>query len=348
MEPEFRKIYEASFGDSHEWVDWMMRRVYSPTNALLSRDERNRAVSGVLLRPYDCRFLNTRGSMSYLYAACTLPQARGQGHMHGLVTRALNMSRERGDLWCSLIPANSALTYFYETFGFARSVFVDRQRYTAVHHFEVADGYTPAECTYEDFARLEAMGLNTVLHSRAEYEIMLEDLLLEGGCIKALARDGRVEAIAVAVPYDHGVVSVKALFVDSGDPDGAAAEAVLAQVRQAYGEQLIVVDCFPGRKGARLEPRGMMRVIDAEALLGAVAAYKPQLKLDIRVNDRLLPANSGNYRLRDGRVERVERLSRPDIEATDDVLARILCSGPHISDIMGIPAAYARLPLMLD
>lgn len=348
MDPEFRKIYEASFGDSREWVDWMMRRVYSPTNALLSRDDRNRAVSGVLLRPYECRFLDTRGSMSYLYAACTLPQARGQGRMHGLVERALNLSRDRGDLWCSLIPANSALYYFYESFGFARAVFVDRQRYTAVHRFEVADGYEPVECEYDDFARLESMGLNTVLHTRQEYEIMVEDLLLEGGCIKTVGRDSRVEALAVAVPYDHGVVSVKALFVDSGDPDGAAAEAALAEVRRAYGEQLIVVDCFPGRRGARLESRGMMRVIDAERLLGAVAAYKPDLKLDIRVTDRMLPHNSGNYRLRDGRALRVERLSRPDIEATDDVLARILCSGPHIAGITGVPAAYARLPLMLD
>lgn len=380
---DFKKLYSLSFSDSAVWVDWMMQRVYADSDLMMLHDERGRAVSAMLLRRYGWKMADSRLYASYVYAACTHPMARGLGHMGQLMREAIHRAADRGDAWVCLLPADTALYYYYEQFGFAKSVYVDRQRYTALHHFPVAEGYEAVKPVYADFAALERSWGNTLLHSELDFDVVCEDILLDGGGVFAVAREGKVEAMAFAVAEPQGHVQVKALFAPGGSVSPAA-DAVLAQVRAQFGERMIVVDTFPvAPSNLQLMPKGMMRLTDAGAVLGAIAAANPKLKRTVRVTDPLLDCVSGYYVIEGGEFIRYpldyvgesadelrepvteddefdngnsrnaadsgqRRLRRADLDVSSDVLTRILCSDASIGEVMGLPTAFARMPLVLD
>lgn len=364
---DFKKLYSLSFNDSNVWLDWMMQRVYSDSDLLLLHDDRGRAVSAMLLRRYGWQTADSRLRASYVYAACTHPMARGNGYMGQLMREAIHRAADRGDAWICLLPADAALYYYYEQFGFSKTVFVDRQRYTALHQFPVAEGYEAVKATYADFAALESAWPNTLLHNELDFDTVCEDLMLDGGGVFAVSHEGRVEAMAFATAEDQGHVQVKALFAPKGSV-GPAADAVLAQVRAQFGERMIVVDTFPeAPSDLQLMPKGMMRITDAHALLEAVAAANPKLKMTVRVTDPLLESVRGIYVLANGDCVRYPlncagfavdetatedgeptRRRRFDLDVTSDVLARILCSDRSIGEVMGLPTTFARMPLVLD
>lgn len=369
---DFKKLYSLSFNDSSVWLDWMMNRVYADSDLMMLHDERGRALSALLLRRYGWKLADSRLYASYVYAACTHPMARGLGYMGQLIREAIHRAADRGDAWICLMPADTALYYYYEQFGFAKSVYVDRQRYTALHQFPVAEGYEAVKPVYADFAQLERGWDNTLLHSELDFDVLCEDIMLDGGGVFAAAREGRVEAMAFAVAETQGHVQVKALFAPDGSVS-AAADAVLAQVRQQFGEKMIVVDTFPvAPSDLQLMPKGMMRLTDAGAALGAIAAANPKLKRTIRVTDPLLDSVSGYYVLEGGECVRYPldyagplgtrrpdevldeedgeqpRRRRPDLDVSSDVLTRILCSDASIGSVMGLPTNFARMPLVLD
>lgn len=340
---DYRKLYEASFRDEAVWTDWMMRQVYSDSDLMLLDDESgSRTVSAMLLRSYGWRYFGTRLDMAYIFGACTLPRYRSHGYMGRLIDESLRRALERGDALCTLIPATLSLYDYYERFGFARAVYIDRERYTALHHFDTAEGYGPRTAEYSDFSRLESESDNTVLHSPAEFGNIIDDLHLDGGDVFAVGRyDGPVNAMAFAVAHRDSI-HVKALYA----VDNMAKNAVLALVRRKFGERMAVVDCFvDGRKRA-LQPRGMVRLLDVYQLLNAMAASEPSLQCTLRVRDDRISGNSDRFTIADGICRRGG--DTPDLDVDIDTLARILGSSEATGRIMGLRATHYRLPLMLD
>ena len=146
---DYRKLYESSFRDDAVWLDWMMRQIYSDSDLMLLDDESGtRTVSAMLLRSYGWRYFGTNLDMAYIFGACTLPRYRSHGYMGRLIDESLRRALERGDALCTLIPATASLYDYYERFGFARAVYIDREHYTALHHFDTAKGFGPRNATY--------------------------------------------------------------------------------------------------------------------------------------------------------------------------------------------------------
>lgn len=342
---DYRKLFELAYKPQPSQSDWFMEHVYSDDALMMLHDERQRAVTALLLHEFDYQLFGSELSCAYICGACTHPQGRGQGYSSQLLRDTLLAAADRGCTLCAVRPHDSALYFFYEKYGFARAVYIDRQRYTALHTFAVADDLKPAEVCYEDFHRLELVANNTVVHSRADFSLIIDELQLDNGVAAAAARDGVVCSMAFGTDRGNGVVNVRALFAADGS-ESAAADAVLAQLRDHYGEAMMVVDCFPGRPNARLEPCGMLRVLDVPTLLQAVAAADPALDVCIAVHDSLIGRNNGFYRLAAGECRPCRDRLHPDLDVSVDVLVRILSSSPSIASIIGLPGDYARLPLM--
>ncbi len=340
---DYRKLYESSFRDDAVWLDWMMRQIYSDSDLMLLDDESGtRTVSAMLLRSYGWRYFGTNLDMAYIFGACTLPRYRSHGYMGRLIDESLRRALERGDALCTLIPATASLYDYYERFGFARAVYIDRERYTALHHFDTAQGYGPRTAEYSDFNRLESESDNTVLHSPGEYRNIIDDLHLDGGDVFAVGRDdGPVNAMAFAVAHRE-IIHVKALYAHNN----MAKNAVLALVRRKFGEQMVVVDCFVDSRKRALQPRGMVRLLDVYQLLNAMAASEPSLQCTLQVPDDRIAGNSDRFTIADGICRRGG--DTPDLDVDIDTLTRILGSSEATGRIMGLRATHYRLPLMLD
>lgn len=348
---QLREIFATSFDDSADWQKWFFGSVATDDNqAVLVHDANGRPVSGLLMQPYAFRYDGIDLPSLYLSCVATRPEARGKGKASELILKALRMARDQGAALAELIPASRELFFFYARSGFSGVFYVAEERYTSLHPFAGA-GAEEVEPSFDIFHTLELATPNCVLHTASDYTAIRADLEMEPGhqTLSVLTPDG-AGAILFATydttKTDSGVL-VRSLLADSE----TAATAALAALRRRVGERPLTVWRPAARQPkARLRARGMARIIDPKALLGALAAAHPELRYTIRLTDRPLPENSGTYTLTDGRCtfSPTAPTRRPDLNVDPATLTAILFSHPEAGAIFDLPTARPYIAMMLD
>jgi hypothetical protein len=99
------RLWHTSFGDNEAAIRFFLEQKLAPDNCLLL-DDASMAF-----------FLPLPDGKRYLYALCTLPEARGRGLAFEIVRTALNVYFEP----LAVCPAEASLVPFYEKFGFRLS-----------------------------------------------------------------------------------------------------------------------------------------------------------------------------------------------------------------------------------
>lgn len=351
-----RRLYDATFHDPKVWTDWFFDNVYSDSSVMTLTAEGidgdlepdATPASMLMVQPYSFSFHGTEMPLAYVSCAATARRERGRGLMGTLIDMAMMRTAERGTPLAALIPASPRLFSYYGRRAFATTVYVDIERYTAVHRFENSGNYVECEPDYEALSRLERRHDCTVMHTATEMSRIVADARLDGGCVTAVRHiaDGDIRAIAVAVP-DSETLQVRQLLATDSD----AAEAVLDCLRLRHTGMPIEVFAAPSERDRTLTPRAMMRVLDAEAMLRAMAAVHPQMRQTIRLHDYLIERNNAVFDVADGKCRRIgsDEPKRPlTLDVEIDVLTRLLFSAPKIGEVFGFPSCRASLPLMLD
>lgn len=348
---QLKEIFATSFDDSPEWQKWFFGTVATDDDqAVLVHDAGGRPVSGLLMQPYAFDYCGRELASEYLSCVATRPEARGKGKATELMLKALRTAKEKGTVLAELIPASRELFFFYARSGFSGVFYIAEERYTAVHPFAGAD-YTETEPDFDILHALELATPNCVLHSAENYAAILADLAMESGqqTISVLTPDG-AKAILFATynttKTDSGVL-VRSLLAENQD----AATAALAALRRRVGERPLTVWRPAARQPrARLRARGMVRIVDPQRFLGALAASHPHLRSTIVLTDRELPENSGTYTLADGACtySAVRPDRRADLNVDPATLAAILFSHPEAGAIFDLPTARPYMAMMLD
>lgn len=348
-----RKLWADTFGDTPEYLDMYFSRVYRDEDALTVTSDDGKLLSSLLLQRYPFLYQGQETSMGYIAGVMTLRSARGRGLMSDLLTRALAASRERGDMLASLIPSHDWLYFYYDRFGFATVLYVDPQRFTALHSFAPAETYFPeedirSEEVYRAFSAFERARGCGVLHSLNDYLNILADNALDGGRVVAV-RDasGGVAAMAFAV-VDKAGVTVTELMGISHD----AREGALAELRRQLPGLPFKVLAPPLAEHRRLYDRGMARIVNVGEMLRLCAEANPQWQSLIRVYDPLLAENTAVYAVADGRVLVMPYDSplatSPDLDVNITVLTEIVFSAPRTGDILRFPSERPVISLMLE
>ncbi len=117
-------IWQHAFPeDSAEEIAAFLAKVSLEKECLVA--ERDGAVvSMVFLLPAQLQAA-TLLPIQYIYAAATLPSHRGQGLFGGLLTEALSVARQRGQVASFLRPATPSLCEYYGRFGYRPFFFCD-------------------------------------------------------------------------------------------------------------------------------------------------------------------------------------------------------------------------------
>ncbi|MBO4978103.1 MAG: GNAT family N-acetyltransferase [Muribaculaceae bacterium] len=345
---QLREIFDVCFDEPRRWTNWFFSSI-ARDDDVVTVEADGKTVSGALMQRYSSAYAGATLTSAYISCVGTLPQARGHGHATALLAGCLRRARSAGTALAELIPAEPHLfDYYRRSAGFATVFYVESLHYTAIHRFDECGEVV--EPTFELLHDLELRHGCGVLHSADDFKYILTDLSLDKGSFMTAACNGAGSAIAVAVDTDGNAatpVCVRALLADNTE----AAETVLADVRKRVGKRSLTVWAPPSRSAAAtgLRPRAMLRIVDADAVLGALAAANPSLCFSIVLHDPILPENSGVYRLRDGVCTRDdERPRRPDLEADITTLTAILFSAPATGDIFGLPTRRPYISLMLD
>lgn len=340
---DFVKIFRESFRTSRQWTDWFMGEVYRDEDVVALRTD-DKVVSVLLLSPVTMSFHGQELQASYISCAATAAAERGKGYMSRLITAALADAERRGDAFVMLIPESRRLYFFYARFGFATSFWIDEQRYTSLHAFEMPDNYMPVEPTYAIFSELERLQTSGVRHTRRDYENVVHDIELDRGHVVAVS-DPAGDSRAMAFVNVDENITVKAIL----STDAVAAEAAMSVVRSEAGEKPVVIMAPPGERNTGLHARGMARIVDVEKVLGTVARAFPKIKITIKVHDRIISRNNSTFDISDGRCSRDSAtIRRPDVDVDVEVLCGILSSSDRIASLFGLPGARPVMNLMLD
>ncbi len=339
---DFRRLFREAFTTDDKWLDWFMAEVYDETD-VLAEEVDGKPVATLLSSRYPMEFHGAELPLAYLSCVATAKSERGKGHMHRLMVKALKESYERGDAFAALIPAERRLYFFYDKFGFATVFYADELRYTALHAFVLGEEFSTVEPSFDMFSRLEALRMGSVRHSGERFTQILADMKLDNGVVRAVTDGNGGEAIAFAQVGDE----VKVIELLSSSE--AAAEAALAYVRMEAPEKAFVVWAEPTGRKASLRSRGMLRIINAEAVLTALAASNQKIDQVIRVHDPIIAANNGVFVLRKGQCTRAsEPVKKYTLDVSVDVLARVIFSSPEIGDVFELPTRRPFISLMLD
>lgn len=353
---DIRKIWQESFKDSREYVKMYFDQVYRDEDALLLQNEEGLPVSSLLLQRYAMTFHGALPTVSYIAGAATRRNQRGKGYMSRLMVDALEASAARGDMLCSLIPANEALYYFYRRYGFSTVFYTKEQRFTALHPFPVHGEYhhlddTITDEVWEAFNRFQMERRCYIIHSQRDFYNILADLQMDGGDFVVMARDDEDhghEIVSMAwARMSDDVLLVTDVMGESEDARAAA----LRQLRGMHGDTPFLLYGRPtDTMGGRLMPRGMGRVVNAGKALEIIAGAYPRFAAKIKVTDKLLPAYNSHTYIVDGGTCMIDDgyRGRLDFDVTVDVFTDILFSSPVTGDILRFPSERPMISLMLD
>ena len=353
---EIKKIWLECFQDPRPYVDMYFDQVYRDDEALLLCDQSDAPVSSLMPQRYRMSFHGSEPSVSYIAGAATRRARRGQGFMSRLMEMALEESASRGDMLCSLIPANEALYFFYRRYGFSTVFFTKEQRFTAFHSFPVTGEYHVfADETSDEvwcaFDRFQHQRKCYILHSKRDFYNIQSDLKADGGSFVVMARDDEDRGSQI-VSMAWGVVSDGMLFVkDVMGDDADSRAAALRQLRCLYADTPVLLLGHPDDSmGGRLMPRGMGRLVNVGKALSVIAASDPSFTCHLRVRDRLLSDyNSHTFIIRKGEcIIDDDYTGKLDFDVTVEVLTDMIFSSSEIGSIIRFPTVRPMISLMLD
>ncbi len=345
IKEQIRRIYYNAFTDHPSWNRRFFDLIYKADEGMLLTKS-DKPVSCLLLQKYQFKFHGSLLPIAYISGAATEKAQRGNGYMSELMADALSASYKRGDMLACLIPATEGLFNFYKSFGFATVFYLDCERYTAVHKFSKSEQFAAVEPIYDDFAELEQMRQAAVMHSEHDFDLIMADNSHDNGVVRAVANttDNTIAAMAFAVSNGKEVV-VRELLATSAE----AAEAVLAEIKDAMPDLPMLVWAMPTKRDVQLQARGMCRIINVDAVLSKLAAANPGIEHVMRVHDDRIAENNGIYIIANGKCEHTDTTTRHiTLEANVSTLTTILFSPASIGEIFKLPTSRAMLPLMLD
>ncbi len=331
-------------------------RVYREDEALTLTDAAGQTVSSLLLQRYSMKYQGAVRPVSYIAGAATARKQRGKGYMSQLMNLALRESASRGDMMCTLIPARSALYFYYARFGFSTLFFTKEQRFTSLHAFPVKGNYETLvdpvrEEVWDAFDRFQNDRTCYVLHSRRDFDNILADLEADGGdfvVIEANDEDRGPHIVSMA----WGVSKQDFLLVSDVMGDSADTRtAALRALRALHPDTPFLLYGRPGDiMGGRLMPRGMGRVVNVSLLLSTVAAAHPDFHSVIKVTDPILSdLNSHTFIVADGECVVDDSFhGKLDFDVPVNVLGEIAFSSHKIGDIVEFPSERPMISLMLD
>jgi len=109
-EPELKRLWQAVFGDTDEFIDTFFNILYAPGTACLALSE-GRVISAGYCLPGVTAGGKT---CAYIYAVATYPEYRGLGAARRIVRKIRDLSFAEGTDVIATLPASEALTGWYE------------------------------------------------------------------------------------------------------------------------------------------------------------------------------------------------------------------------------------------
>lgn len=302
---EVKSLWQYCFKDTKEFVELYFNKCYRAENTI-GAYKNDRLLAAAQLNPYTIYLRGKKIDVDYIVGVETAPEARGEGLAGGLMQSLLEESVKRGHYLTILMPFS---TNFYYSYGWRfcyqhklYNLSLDElkplglnygtiKRIDPLAEIEVLNGVYQAFCAeYHGY----------VLRRRENWEVLLQDLLQEGGhCALLLGAEQKPEGY-VLYSFDHEQITVLELAYTNYQ-----AKAGLIKYLYRHRSQLeriilpLAIDdesynVLENKQAAVIKPFMMARIADVANFL-SLLEYKTDISLKIKVNDSLMSNNNNVF-----------------------------------------------------
>lgn len=291
---EVKALWQQCFDDSDAFVELYFEHRYTDErNVAIKRN--GKIVSALQLIPYQMTYCGKAIPVSYISGACTHPGYRKQGLMSCLLADAHRRMYAEGVWMGMLIPVSNDLFEYYAKSGYA-SVFHDDIQKVDTRFVHLSPLYTITDeleddsCLWEHYHYLSTCMEKRpcgVLHSREDFQVIMDDLRLDRGRLLVARRGGLIHGMAFCVKAGERLL-VKELLADNQ----AINDSLLKKASMLWG--IDEVDCLtPSLQD--VHRLGMARIINAENMLKLFARKYPEKEMYLQLKDEVIPENNGYY-----------------------------------------------------
>ena len=188
---ESRALYEKSFEDTKEFVDFYYEKMVQRNRVLALKVQDEIAAMLHIVPKFFCRLQD----VDYYFAIATAEKHRKKGYMARLIKKAMKLSCASGKGLVYLVPAKKGL---YERFGFAPFgkrfspilLHQERQQYEVEKYTEISDELKNR--LFGIFSgKIGPMFDAYPIRDDAYYETLLSALFAEKGRVEILSKDGK-------------------------------------------------------------------------------------------------------------------------------------------------------------
>lgn len=258
---EIEELWRVCFNDADEFIRLYFDEVYKEDHALVI-EKQGRIVSSLQLLPYSVWMEGKEIPLAYIAGVCTHPSEQKKGYMNQLMREADDWLIHRNIPLAALIPAEPWLFDVYRKYGYSEAFYYSTACYLPAslppqNHYRVR--VAPPSCPglYPYFDKKLKERSACVLHSEADFQVILKDLALDDGSVfVAENREGELSGMAFASPGNEGDVFIAELLFD----DDFAKEQLLHTVTRFFNARKALY--VTPSESAELQPKGMAKRID--------------------------------------------------------------------------------------
>lgn len=266
---QIMKLWTRCFNDSEAFIHLFFDKVYKEENALVI-EQNGKVVSALQMLPYTMTYYGTEISVSYIYGACTAPEARNQGLMRQLLHHAFDIMKQRDVAVTVLIPAELWLFDYYRKQGYTETFDYATAIYTCPDHFIQEPAITitslqgtPTPALYHFFDRKIRERSCCILHTYNDFITILRDIEQEKGeLLTALDTEGNPVGMLFLSTSTEGKRTVRELLYDNETIQTLLLQKATVQNRLS---QLSYITT-PATSNNTF-PLGMARIIDTDRLI---------------------------------------------------------------------------------
>lgn len=111
--PQIISLWDKIFSGEEEFSEYFFENIYNLENTLIMKKD-EKIVSMLQMLPFKSSF----GDITYIYGVATDENHRKKGYALRLMEKSFEISREKGQKYSVLIPAEQWLFGFYEKMGY--------------------------------------------------------------------------------------------------------------------------------------------------------------------------------------------------------------------------------------
>ncbi len=151
--PAVRALWETCFPDDSGFNPYFFTHRYNPAQTLLLLE--GTTLSAMLqMLPYEMRIGDSTATATYIYGACTAPQARRRGLMAQLLSASFEWDRAHARAASILIPQEAWLFDFYQKYGYEPCFYISESTHT---RDQAGGDFSIRICGKQDLAAVQVL-----------------------------------------------------------------------------------------------------------------------------------------------------------------------------------------------